>query len=86
VTGPGGFAPGSGGHLAVTVASRRRVMGYQDKAGNEAEQLKGKAKEWVGDKTDNERLEAEGVEDQASGRVKQAGEHLKDAVHDVAGD
>jgi uncharacterized protein YjbJ (UPF0337 family) len=58
-------------------------MGYDDKASNEAEQLKGKAKEWVGEKTDNEQLESEGVEDQASGRVKQAGEHLKDAVHDV---
>ena len=61
-------------------------MGYEDKASNEAEQLKGKAKEWVGDKTDNEQLEAEGAEDQASGRVKQAGEHVKDAVHDVTGD
>ena len=72
--------------MTVTVVSRRRTVSFEDKAGNEAEQLKGKAKEWVGDKTDNERLEAEGVEDQASGRVKQAGEHLKDAVHDVAGD
>jgi uncharacterized protein YjbJ (UPF0337 family) len=61
-------------------------VSYEDKARNEAEQLKGKTKEWVGDKTDNERLQAEGVEDQASGRVKQAGEHLKDAVHDVTDD
>ena len=61
-------------------------MSYEDKASNEAEQVKGKAKEWVGDKTDNEHLQAEGVEDQASGRVKQAGEHLKDAMHDVAGE
>jgi len=60
-------------------------VGYDDKAKNEAEQLKGKAKEWVGDKTDNESLEAEGVEDQASGRAKQAGEHLEDAAHDVLG-
>ena len=59
-------------------------MSYTDKARNEAEELKGKTKEWVGDKTDNERLRAEGVKDQAAGRVKQAGEHLKDAVHDVA--
>ncbi len=58
-------------------------MGYDDKARNQAEQMKGKAKEWVGDKTDNERLQAEGMRDQASGRVKQAGEHLKDAGRDV---
>ncbi len=60
-------------------------MSNDDKINNEAEQLKGKTKEWVGDKTDNESLESEGVEDEASGRVKQAGEHLKDAAHDVTG-
>lgn len=58
-------------------------MSYTDKARNEAEQLKGKTKEWVGDKTDNEQLQAEGEADQAKGKVKQAGEHLKDAAHDV---
>ena len=58
-------------------------MGYDDKARNQAEQTKGKAKEWVGDKTDDEELQAEGMRDQASGRVKQAGEHLKDAARDV---
>jgi uncharacterized protein YjbJ (UPF0337 family) len=58
-------------------------VGYDDKARNQAEQMKGKAKEWVGDKTDNEQLQAEGMRDQASGRVKQAGEHLKDAARDV---
>lgn len=61
-------------------------MGQDDKARNKAQELKGQAKEWVGEKTGNERLESEGAEDRASGRVKQAGEHLKDAVHDVAGD
>jgi uncharacterized protein YjbJ (UPF0337 family) len=60
-------------------------MSYTDKARNEAEQLKGRTKEWVGDKTDNERLEAEGVADQAKGNAKQAGEHVKDAFKD-AGD
>jgi uncharacterized protein YjbJ (UPF0337 family) len=59
-------------------------MGYTDKARNEAEELKGKGKEWVGDKTDNEQLEAEGKADQLSARTKQAGEHVKDAAHDVA--
>jgi len=60
-------------------------MGYDDKAENKAQELKGQAKEWVGDKTDNERLQAEGVRDQAAARTKQAGEHLKDAAHDVTG-
>jgi uncharacterized protein YjbJ (UPF0337 family) len=58
-------------------------MGLDDKVRNEAEQLKGKAKEWVGDKTDNESLEAEGAGDQASGGMKQAGEHVKDAARDA---
>jgi uncharacterized protein YjbJ (UPF0337 family) len=58
-------------------------MGYTDKASNEAEQLKGKTKEWVGDKTDNESLQAEGERDQASGGLKQAGEHVKDAAKDL---
>jgi uncharacterized protein YjbJ (UPF0337 family) len=71
------------GHCMDNHATRRSVMGYDDKARNEAEQVKGKAKEWVGEKTDNESLRAEGVADQASGRMKQAGEHLKDAGRDV---
>jgi uncharacterized protein YjbJ (UPF0337 family) len=58
-------------------------MGYDDKARNEAEQLKGKTKQWVGDKTDDRSLQAEGVKDEASGRAKNAGEHLKDAARDV---
>jgi uncharacterized protein YjbJ (UPF0337 family) len=62
------------------------MVSYDDKAKNKAEELKGSAKEWVGDKTDNERLQSEGVRDQASGRIKQTGEHLKDAARDVAGD
>ena len=60
-------------------------MSYTDKARNEAEQAKGRAKEWVGDKTDNERLEAEGTADRAKGNAKQFGEHVKDAAED-AGD
>jgi uncharacterized protein YjbJ (UPF0337 family) len=54
-----------------------------DKLGNQAEEAKGKVKEWVGDATDNESLQAEGVADQAKANAKQAGEHVKDAGHDV---
>jgi uncharacterized protein YjbJ (UPF0337 family) len=61
-------------------------MSATDKAKNEAQEAKGKVKEWVGDKTDNERLQAEGAADQAKAHAKQAGEHVKDAAHDVAED
>ena len=57
-------------------------MGLTDKAKNEAEIAKGKVKEGVGDATDNERLQAEGEADQASGNMKQAGEKVKDAFRD----
>ena len=53
---------------------------------NKAEELKGKAKEGLGDATDNERLQAEGQGDQAKASAKQAGEHVKDAAKDVFGD
>jgi uncharacterized protein YjbJ (UPF0337 family) len=58
-------------------------MSLGDKIENEAEEFKGKAKEWIGDKTDNRSLEAEGAADQTAANAKQAGEHVKDAAHDV---
>ena len=54
-------------------------MGYDDKIGNATENTAGKVKEGVGRATDNERLEAEGRNDQASANLKQAGEKIKDA-------
>jgi len=59
-------------------------MSFTDKAKNEAEEAKGKVKEWAGDATDNEELRAEGQGDQLSGNTKQAGEHVKDAANDIA--
>ena len=53
-------------------------MGLGDKISNAAEEAKGKAKEGLGEATDNDRLKAEGHADQASANVKQAGEHVKD--------
>jgi uncharacterized protein YjbJ (UPF0337 family) len=47
------------------------------------DELAGKAKEKLGDMTDNERLQAEGAAQEAKGQAKQAGEHLKDAAGDV---
>jgi uncharacterized protein YjbJ (UPF0337 family) len=55
-------------------------MGTDDKARNQGQNLKGKAKETWGEATDDERLAAEGRADQAKANLKQAGEKLKDAV------
>ena len=53
-------------------------MGIVDKAKNAAEDAIGKAKEVVGDATDNKDLEAEGKGDQGKAGVKKVGENIKD--------
>ena len=58
-------------------------MGMDDKASNKAQEVKGNAKEFIGDKTDNADLEAEGRGDKMSAKGKQAGEHVKDAARDI---
>ncbi|MGW7534779.1 CsbD family protein [Amycolatopsis sp. NPDC054798] len=50
-----------------------------DKAENKAEELKGRAKEAVGNVTDNEQWQAEGKAEQGKGNLKQAAEKVKDA-------
>jgi len=57
-------------------------MGLDDDIKHNAEDMKGKVKEKVGDATDNERLQAEGLADQASAKVKKAGDDVKDALTD----
>ena len=54
-------------------------MGIADKASNKAEELKGKAKEVIGDVTNDDSLKAEGKAEQSKSDVKQAGENVKDA-------
>jgi uncharacterized protein YjbJ (UPF0337 family) len=54
------------------------TMGFDDKVKNAAAEVAGKAKEWIGDKTDNEQLESAGKFDQASAKTKQAVEAVKD--------
>ncbi len=54
-------------------------MGADEKFANKAEELKGRAKEAVGDATDNEQWQAEGRAERAKGSLKQAGEKVKDA-------
>jgi uncharacterized protein YjbJ (UPF0337 family) len=58
-------------------------MGLDAKVKNKAEQTVGKAKEYAGERTDNERLVAEGRTEQTEAALKQAGERVKDAAHDV---
>ena len=48
--------------------------------------LKGKVKEAAGDLTDNERLQREGKADQASGKVKDAIDDVKDKGNEVVDD
>jgi uncharacterized protein YjbJ (UPF0337 family) len=49
-----------------------------DKVANKAEELKGQAKQKVGEATDNEQWKSEGKVDEAKGDLKQAGEKVKD--------
>ena len=61
-------------------------MGIGDDIKHNTEDMVGKAKEGIGDATDNERLQAEGAADQASAKTKQAGEAVKDGVKDTGED
>ena len=51
-----------------------------DKIKNAAEDAIGKAKEKVGELSDNDKLQAEGQKDQTTSSLKDAGESAKDAV------
>ena len=58
-------------------------MGLDDKAGNEATDLKGKVKESAGKATGDDSMANEGKADQGEAKVKKAGEHVKDAAGDA---
>ncbi|HEX4209714.1 MAG TPA: CsbD family protein [Candidatus Binataceae bacterium] len=49
-----------------------------------AEEVKGRVKEAAGTLTNDEKLKQEGKIDQASGKVKQATEHVVNKVRDTA--
>ena len=57
-------------------------MGNDDKVANKGEGMLGKAKEKLGEATDNKDLQAEGQADQSKADLKQAGEKVKDAFKD----
>jgi len=54
-------------------------MGMDDKLKNSAESTKGKAKEKLGDASNDHDMQAEGKKDQSKADLKQAGEKVKDA-------
>jgi uncharacterized protein YjbJ (UPF0337 family) len=54
-------------------------MGNEDKAKNSMEGTVGKAKEGLGDATNDESMENEGKAEQSKADLKQAGEKVKDA-------
>jgi uncharacterized protein YjbJ (UPF0337 family) len=54
-------------------------MSMKDKAKNMLQITRGRAKRAVGSATHDKGLEANGVADQRSGNLKQAGEKVKDA-------
>ena len=58
-------------------------MGFIDKLKNKMQMGKGRAKQDVGEATDNPRLEAEGQGDRIAGAGKQVGEQVKDAGKNV---
>ena len=53
--------------------------GHGRQAKNSAEGTQGKAKEKLGDASDDRELQAEGKKDQSKADLKQAGEKVKDA-------
>ena len=53
-------------------------MGAANKVANKVEEMKGQAKQHLGDATDNEQWQTEGKMDEAKGDLKQAGEKVKD--------
>ncbi|WP_280268024.1 CsbD family protein [Nocardia wallacei] len=60
-------------------------MSLNDKIGNTAEDLGGRAKEAAGQVTGDEKLRDEGKLDQVEAGAKQAVEDAKDAVGDAVG-
>lgn len=55
-------------------------MGQVDETKHEAQDLIGKAKEKIGDATDNHRLQAEGLAEQGKAKLGKVGDDVRDAL------
>ena len=53
-------------------------MGLDDKIRNQAQEMMGKAKQKMGDATDDPRLQAQGLEEQAEAKAKQTAEEVRE--------
>jgi uncharacterized protein YjbJ (UPF0337 family) len=60
------------------VLDKENAMSLADKAKHKAEELMGKGKEAIGRATGDDELTTEGKIDQAKGKLKQAGDKIKD--------
>jgi uncharacterized protein YjbJ (UPF0337 family) len=58
---------------------RKAIVAIKDKAKNIFQISRGKAKRKIGVATHDKGLEANGIDDERSGNLKQAGEKVKDA-------
>jgi len=65
--------------MATVTTEGVRHMSGEDKVNNKLEEMGGKAKEALGDATDDRDLQAAGQRDQTKSNLKQAGEKVKDA-------
>ena len=54
-------------------------MGKDDKAHNKVDEIRGNAKEKIGEATGDQALERQGEREQTGANLKQAGEKVKDA-------
>jgi uncharacterized protein YjbJ (UPF0337 family) len=54
-------------------------MGNDDKTKNKVEEVRGEAKEKIGEATGDDALARQGQNDQSKANLKQAGENVKDA-------
>lgn len=59
-------------------------MSFSDRMDNKTDEFGGKAKEAVGNATDDENLAQQGRNDQAKAGMKDAADRTKDAVGDAA--
>ncbi len=57
-------------------------MGTEDKMSNKVDEIRGEAKEKLGEATDDSALQHQGEREQAGANLKQAGEKVKDAFKD----